>query len=125
MRKIITFGVVGVGASLVHIAVAWVALHLLMMPVLLANILGFGVAFIWSYIGHYHLTFRAKAGHGGAVLRFAAVALGGFAINTGVVLAWQLAFGSASIWAIVLGVAVAAGAVFIASNFWAFVGRES
>lgn len=120
--KLLIFGLVGVGASVVHVAVAWAAMHALASPALGANLMGFGAAFIWSYLGHYHLTFRTKTGHVAAFGKFAAVALAGFAINSAVVLAWQWVFGTASIWAIVLGVGLAAGAVFLASNFWAFKG---
>lgn len=119
-RKVVTFGLVGVGASLVHIVVAWAVIQFGQAPVIIANVAGFCIAFIWSYLGHYHLTFRASNTHSAAFSKFAVVALGGFAVNTGVVLAWQAFFGAGSIWAIILGVILAAGAVFVASSRWAF-----
>lgn len=120
MHKVMVFGAVGVGASLVHIAVAFAMMRGLQTGVVGANIAGFGTAFLWSYFGHYYLTFRAKRAHRAAFGRFLAVALMGFAINSGVVWAWGVAVGQPGILAITLGVVIAAGTVFAASNFWAF-----
>jgi len=124
LRKLATFGAVGGAASVVHIAVAYGAMRAAGFGVFAANAAGFGAAFLWSYFGHYYLTFRSGKAHGAAFGQFFLVALAGFAINNGVVLLWQRAAGSASIWAVVVAVAIAAGAVFLASNFWAFARRS-
>ena len=120
MQKLMVFGAVGVGASLVHIAVAWALMGWLQAGVFAANVTGFCTAFLWSYFGHYYLTFRARNAHRAAFGRFLAVALMGFAINNGVVWAWGAVIGQPGILAITLGVIIAAGTVFVASNFWAF-----
>lgn len=120
MYKLMVFGAVGVGASLVHIAVAWALISGLQSGVFAANAMGFCTAFLWSYFGHYYLTFRATGPHRAAFGRFLAVALAGFGINNAVVWAWGAVMGSAGILAIVAGVIIAAGTVFAASNFWAF-----
>lgn len=120
MRKLAVFGAVGVGASLVHIAVAWAMITGAQTGVFMANVAGFCTAFLWSYFGHYYLTFRATNAHRAAFGRFLAVALLGFAINNAVVWAWGAAAGRAGILAITAGVIIAAAAVFAASNAWAF-----
>jgi putative flippase GtrA len=118
-KKLVIFGAVGGAASLLHIAVAYIGLRA-GMGVFAANTGGFAVAFVWSYLGHYHWTFQSRGGHGAAFLPFAGVALAGFGINSAIVALWRHITGAESIWAIVLAVGIAAGLVFFASNFWAF-----
>jgi putative flippase GtrA len=128
LKKIAVFGAVGMGASLLHIALVWALLPVALagggaLGVYAANTAGFCAAFIWSYIGHYYLTFQSTKGHRGAILPFATVAVMGFLINTLILALWQSWVGDASIWAVVVAVALSAGAVFVASNFWAFAKR--
>lgn len=123
LRKLMVFGVVGVGASVLHIAVAWVVDRLFDPSIFVANLVGFLIAFLWSYIGHYFFTFNSTKAHRLAIPRFAVTALSGYAINNGVVLACVLATGAESLWFIVLAVGIAAGVVYLLSNFWALGGK--
>ena len=74
-RELFWFGVVGVSAMLLHFgAVAWVLVPLGIAP-LLANVLGFLIAFQLSYWGHRLQTFRAAhIPHRQALPRFFGVA---------------------------------------------------
>lgn len=119
LRKIVVFGIVGIGASVLHIIIAWAVLHVSATSIFVANLFGFLVAFIWSYLGHYHFTFRSDRDHKQAVPRFALTALLGYVINNAVVLACVVISGTESIWFIVLAVGIAAGAVYLISNRWA------
>jgi putative flippase GtrA len=65
------FAVVGVAATVVHGAVAW--LLLAVAGPLAANAVGFGVALTVTYLGNYFLTFRSEAAHGPTVVRFLVV----------------------------------------------------
>lgn len=61
--------------------VVWLVVHGAWRP-LVANVLGWGVAFGVSFAGHHLLTFRGHgAGARAAAARFFAVSAGGFAVN--------------------------------------------
>lgn len=121
-RRIALFIVVGCGAAAVHWGVVvWLVSQWGWRP-LLANVLGWLVAFSVSFAGHQSLTFR---GHGAALsvaaTRFFAISAGGFAIN-------EAAYAMLLTWsdqrydlmlAVVL-VAVAA-VTYLLSRHWAFL----
>ncbi len=125
LRKLLVYGIVGLGASLVHILVAWIVTSLVPISIFLANLIGFLVAFLWSYFGHYFLTFQSAQPHRAAFTRFAAVALLGFGVNNGAVLAWARVTGAPSMTAVAFAVFFAAGVVFLAANFWAFRAKSN
>ncbi len=118
------FGIVGLGATLVHVLVYAGLIELLGMQPLLANTLGFAAGVNVSFVGHRHWTFGG-AGAGGArraLPRFWVVALFGFALNSLVV---QLVTGTAGLsyyWSIPLIAGITPLATFALSKFWAFRG---
>lgn len=79
------FGVVGIIATLVHLAVAWMAARLFGAPPFLANAAGFAAAFACSYLGHFYWTFGQRAGHVARLPRFLIVSGTGFAMTNLVV----------------------------------------
>lgn len=119
LRRIAIFGLVGIGASLIHIAFAALLDWSLAPSIFLSNTIGYLFGFIWSYLGHYHFTFRSDRDHKQAVPRFALTALMGYLINNAVVLVCVLVSGTESIWFIVLAVGIAAAVVYFISNRWA------
>lgn len=79
--QLLRFGVVGVGAMLVHWLVVAALVPLGLVP-LLANVVAFAVAFQVSYWGHRHWTFGAHGvGHRQTLPRFAMVACSSFVAN--------------------------------------------
>jgi putative flippase GtrA len=116
------FGIVGLGATLVHVLAYAGLIELLALQPLLANALGFALSVNVSFVGHRHWTFGG-AGAGGArraLFRFWAVALFGFALNS---LFVQLVTGMARLpyyWSIPLIAGVTPLATFALSKFWAF-----
>lgn len=75
------FGIVGLAATLVHLAVAWLAHHLAGLVPLAANTLGFLSAFAFSYLGHFYWTFGQRTGHPVRLPRFLVVSATGFALT--------------------------------------------
>jgi len=77
------FVLVGASAALTHMAVF--TLVLLLVPTLwpeIANVAGFLVAFLVSFVGHRRLSFQdAGTGLMQSFLRFAATAVAGFVTN--------------------------------------------
>jgi putative flippase GtrA len=81
-RELFWFAVVGVSALLVHYGLVTLLLVPLGLAPLLANVIGFLLAFQVSYWGHRRLTFRAgNVAHSQALPRFFAVAALSFCVN--------------------------------------------
>ncbi|MDZ7853747.1 MAG: GtrA family protein [Halomonas sp.] len=111
------FGGVGVMATLVHLSVAGLCFQLWpSISPFLANMLAFLVAFQVSFWGHRHFTFR----RGGRLYRFLTLALGGFALNNGVLATLLAVTPLPGFLAIVLATFAVPMLVYIAARFWAF-----
>lgn len=111
------FGGVGVLATLVHLSVA--ALCFQFWPAIspfLANLVAFLVAFQVSFWGHRHYTFRRD----GRLHRFFALALGGFALNNGVLATLLALTPLPGFTAIVFATFAVPLLVYLAARFWAF-----
>jgi putative flippase GtrA len=113
------FIAVGAAAALVHVGV-FEATRRLIQPEI-ANLIGFGVAFIVSFYGHRFLSFSdAGTSLGTSFGRFAVTALAGLATNEAVfVLLFRLLAWPATL-ALLCGLLFAAGQTFVLSRFWAF-----
>lgn len=118
-REAIAFGAVGIGATLTHFLTASVAVFA-GAGLSGANVIGFAVAFLVSYLGHYYLSFRSTKAHRAAFWRFALVALIGFGVNNAVLQLIRLATGLYDMRSLGVALVTAAGAVFLLSKFWAF-----
>src|SRR6188474_377402 len=78
-HELMRFGVVGISASAVHLAVVLLLVPLTVPP-LVANVAAFGIAFQISYYGHRNWTFRAN-GARASYMKLLIVSLASFAIN--------------------------------------------
>ena len=119
-RALARFVVVGCTAAAVHWAVVVALVDGGMRP-LLANPIGWFVAFWLSWAGHHWLTFaHAQASAWRSLPRFALVSFAGFAVNEAAyaVLLHRTGLGYALALAIVL--ALVAVLTWIASRRWAF-----
>ena len=120
-RQLSWFVIVGCTAAATHWGTAVRCIAWLDMPPFIANFIGWSIAFVVSFLGHYFLTFRHQEKTlGAAIGRFLVVSASGFAINelafvyflktTGIPYYWLLA---------IILVMIAVGTFFI-SRFWAF-----
>ena len=116
------FVVVGLGATLVHVAVYVATIELAGVAPLAANALGFATAVTISFLGHQHWTFRDAPGESGrnALLRFWGVALLGFLLNTLFVQLVTGTLGWSYDWAIPPMVAITPVITFLLSKLWVF-----
>ena len=120
------FIVVGCAAAAVHLGRVMALVGQLGAAPLLANVVGWLVAFIVSFSGHYLLTFRgSQAPLARAAGRFFLISAAGFAVN-------ELAYALALRWGglrydITLAALLVLIAVltFIASRRWAFIGKPA
>jgi putative flippase GtrA len=84
-QQLVSFAIVGVGATLTHAIIFNISFEQLRLHHLIANILGFCIAFLVSYLGQFHWTFKEQAiqleDKRSAFFKFLKTALLGFALN--------------------------------------------
>ncbi|MEO1920161.1 MAG: GtrA family protein [Paracoccaceae bacterium] len=124
LRKVLTFGFVGVAASILHFITAVVTMRVFGAPILLANLIGFIVAFGLSYVGHYKWTFQSSENHKVSVPKFAITAVTGYLINNVVLIILISLTGVEHSVFILIAIAVSAAVVYLISSRWIFGGRR-
>ena len=120
VHQVPLFAVVGVAATLTHVAAALTARELAGLAPLQANLVGYLMAVGVSYLGNARLTFRRRALHGPQFMRFIVVSLLGLGVTQGLtwLLVQQLGW---PFWAGLCVVAVVVPALsFGLSRIWAF-----
>jgi len=114
LRRIIIFGIVGVSATLIHVLVAHL-FHAAVKDRFTASLVGFCLAFVFSYLAHRRFTFNDAIK--GSTVRFAIVAGSGFVFSLFVLdhlaafpawLALTLSIGVIPLWS------------FLMSRLWVF-----
>jgi putative flippase GtrA len=122
--RVICFIAVGGAAALTHLGVVVVLVSRHGQLPLAANVLGWLVAFIVSFAGHWVLTFRSRqAPLWRAVRRFFGVSATGFAANEiayALVLQWSSLRYDVILALVLVGVA---GITYLLSSRWAFLGK--
>ena len=120
-RQIAWFVATGCAAALTHWAVAVLCVQKLDLAPLIANFVGWLIAFGVSFAGHYHFTFKSQRGPWPeAARRFFGVSALGFAVNE---LAYAYLLHATSVpydlllAMILIGLAIL---TFILGRFWAF-----
>lgn len=120
MSSLLWFGLVGATAAAVHFGVVWLLVSQGLAAALLANVLGFALAFGVSFVGHHRLSFAAHGARGREALpRFAAVALLGFVSNEAMY-ALLLRLGLEYRLALLLVLVTVAAMTWLLSRHWAF-----
>lgn len=121
VHQISWFVLVGATAAGVHWVVAILGVQYLHLNPLWANLVGWLVAFMVSFSGHYHLTFRQqRAGVKQAIRRFFMISACGFAVNE-LSYAYLLAATQIRYDWLLAGILIAvAGATFVTSRIWGF-----
>jgi putative flippase GtrA len=114
LRRVIMFGIVGGGATLIHILVANL-FHAVIKDTITASFVGFCLAFVFSYLAHRQFTFHDAVK--GSPFRFFIVASSGFLFSLFVLdhlagfpawLALTLSIGVIPLW------------TFLMSRLWVF-----
>lgn len=114
LRRIVIFGIVGGGATLIHILVANL-FHAAIKDRVTASLVGFCLAFVFSYLAHHQFTFHDAVK--GSPFRFVIVAGSGFLFSLFVLdhlaaypawLALTLSIGVIPLWS------------FLMSRLWVF-----
>ena len=120
-QRVAWFLIVGATAAAVHWGVVVGLVSAQGLKPLLANVVGWLVAFVFSFLGHYHLTFRdQEAPLARSGLRFLGVSAMGFAINQSLYAA-GLALGQPFDWALICVLLMVAVLTYFLSRRWAFM----
>jgi putative flippase GtrA len=126
MYRVPRFVAVGCAAAAVHFGVVLLLVGSAAAAPLIANVGGWLVAFIASFLGQWRFTFRAQAAPASQALRrYFVLSLGGFAANEAAyaaLLRWTRLPYDLLLAAVLLGVAVF---TYLLSSRWAFRGAWS
>jgi putative flippase GtrA len=117
-QQLFRFGVVGMAAMAVHLAVVSATVPFGLNP-LIANVLAFFVAFQISYHGHRRWTFHSKNERSASYLRLLLVSLASFTLNEtlySAVLQTGLDYRLGLLGVLI----VVSGITFVLSRFWVF-----
>jgi putative flippase GtrA len=121
--RVAFFIAVGCAAAATHFAVVVFLVSQWGVPPLAANVLGWLIAFVVSFTGHWRLTFRAQqAPLLQSVRRFFGISLAAFALNEtayAVMLHWTNMRYDVVLFLILVAVAVI---TYLLSSRWAFLG---
>lgn len=117
--KVVRFGLVGLTATLIHLAVAQIAL-LAGMPPEMANANGFVVAFLAGLVGHYRFTFPGTGSFGRAFWRYGVIALAGFAVNNVVLFGLEASGWVSAQVSLTVAVLIVPVGTFFLSRLWGF-----
>ncbi|WP_417687851.1 GtrA family protein [Roseibium sp.] len=124
----VRFAIVGGVATATHALVAVALFESGFLPALAANVGGFLVAFIVSFLGHHFWSFAATRNEGEAgrrIRRFFILALSGFALNSGVLASWLQFTAWPESLGILFSIAIVPALTFLGARLWAFSSQES
>ena len=123
LRQGARFGAVGLFATVLHLAAAWVASRWFGLGDYTANFVGFAVSFSFSYFGHFYWTFAQQSDHQRSLIRFMVVAGLGYATTNLIVWLvtdiWERPFEMALIGILL----VVPPTTWMISRLWAFTPR--
>ena len=123
LKELVTaskFAVVGLAATGIHVFMVWLLMGIFTLPPFLANTSAFLTAFGFSYMGHYHWSFKAQPRQGNNFKRFILIAGSAFLLNN-VLMVYMLekAYFSEMI-SVIISIFIIPLYTFIGSRFWAF-----
>jgi putative flippase GtrA len=123
LHRVPCFVAVGCTAAAVHFSVVLLLVACAAVAPLAANVAGWFIAFIASFLGQWRFTFRGQAAPAWPALRrYFVLSLGGFAVNEAVyaaLLRWTRVRYDLLLAAVLLGVAFF---TYVLSSRWAFRG---
>ena len=120
VREANLFALVGVTATVCHVAMTLLANRFLGLGPMAASLVGYASSVSVSYLGNSLFTFRRPALHGPQAARFAVISLGGLGVNQTIVFVSTHLFGWPLKLALIPVVLIVPASTFVMSKFWAF-----
>ena len=123
LKELVTaskFAAVGLAATGIHVFMVWLLMDIFSLPPFYANTPAFLTASGFSYMGHYHWSFKAQPRQGSNFKRFILIAGSAFLLNN-VLLVYMLekAYFSEMI-SVIISIFIIPLYTFIGSRLWAF-----
>ena len=114
------FAAVGLAATSIHVFMVWFLMKIFSLSPYPTNTIAFLTAFGFSYLGHYHWSFRAQARQANNFRRFVLIAGSAFLLNN-ILLTYMLekAYFSEMV-SVIFSIFIIPLYTFIGSRFWAF-----
>ncbi|MXO86979.1 GtrA family protein [Altererythrobacter aurantiacus] len=119
LRQLLSFGAVGIAATVAHVGVAFILIGLEYCPPLRANLFGAGAAYFVSFFGNAAFTFRLRSEFASAAFRYAIITVFSAILTSAILLLVQSA-GLPIFVYLALVLVIAPPATFAFSKFWAF-----
>ena len=123
VRQLLSFGSVGMVATVVHVALAYVLMLQTATSPFLANLAGFLAAFGISFFGNAKLTFGYDGSLTGPMVRFLAISFVSLTLTSGIT-ALVEAQGLPRWTYVVLTLATVPPITFLLAKFWVFAVRD-
>lgn len=119
LRQLLSFGLVGVTATLSHVGVAWLLIESEAINAYLANALGACAAFVVSFLGNANFTFITDRGFWSSARRYVWVSLLSLLL-TSIILALTKHYGLSSFAYVAAVLVTVPPATFFLAKLWAF-----
>ena len=120
MRSIITFGLMGMLSTVVHVLSGLLAHYRAGLSPFNANIVAYCAGFLVSYFGHRNFTFRSPGRISRSMPRFLAIALAGLLMSQAIVWLVVSMAGLAYWFALAVIVMTVPPATYVLGRIWAF-----
>ena len=119
LRQLLSFGLVGVAATLSHVGVAWLLIESVAINAYLANAIGACAAFMVSFLGNANFTFITDRGFWSSARRYVWVSLLSLML-TSIILALTRYYGLSTLAYVIVVLATVPPATFFLAKLWAF-----
>jgi len=120
LGRLTRFGVVGIGATAIHVSIIGLFRDLAAVAPFALNGIAAGTAFLFSFTFHYIWSFRSQASIVTAIGRFFSVSAAAFALSNGVLAALLQWVPVSNIMALLLAATAIPAMTYILARFWAF-----
>jgi len=120
LHELLRFATVGIISTLVHGGVLMAMVESDILAATYANLCAFTVAFLTSYLGHYHWTYKADQPHLPTATKFVVTAIGGLLLNYLIFLVMVDILELHYLWAFGLVVTVIPSLTYVMHKGWAF-----
>ena len=118
--QLLRFGLIGLSNTMLSLVTIWCALKVFHLPDVVANLGGYAVGFIWSFVWNRSWTFGHRGSIASGFMRVVLVYGVAYCVNFVVLLALVTRVGRGSMWTQLPGMAVYTAVCFLGLKFVAF-----